>query len=71
MDNNKPKRTKIEINVEESVHELKDINEMLTQINKNLTTLVHLHQIQLSALLDAYESSYEKDQEKLVKKTLH
>jgi len=69
MDNNKPKRTKIEIDVEESVHELKDINEMLTQINKNLTTLVQIHQIQLSALMDAYMS--DEDPIKLVKKTLH
>lgn len=69
MDNNKPKRTKIEIDVEESVHELKDINEMLTQINKNLTTLVQIHQIQLSALMDAYIS--DEDPIKLVKKTLH
>ena len=69
MDDNKPKRTKIEIDVEESVHELKDINEMLTQINKNLTTLVQIHQIQLSALMDAYMS--DEDPIKLVKKTLH
>ena len=69
MDNNSPKRTKIEIDVEESVHELKDINEMLTQINKNLTTLVQIHQIQLSALMDAYIS--DEDPIKLVKKTLH
>jgi len=69
MDNNKPKRTKIEIDVEESVHELKDINEMLTQINKNLTTLVQIHQIHLSALMDAYMS--DEDPIKLVKKTLH
>ena len=69
MDNNKLKRTKIEIDVEESVHELKDINEMLTQINKNLITLVQIHQIQLSALMDAYIS--DEDPIKLVKKTLH
>ena len=69
MDNNSSKRTKIEIDVEESVHELKDINEMLTQINKNLTTLVQIHQIQLSALMDAYIS--DEDPIKLVKKTLH
>jgi len=69
MDNNKPKRTKIEIDVEESVHELKDINEMLTQINKNLTTLVQIHQIQLSALMDAYIS--DEDPIQVIKKTLH
>ena len=69
MDNNKTKRTKIEIDVEESVHELKDINEMLTQINKNLTTLVQIHQIQLSALMDAYISDEYPIQ--VVKKTLH
>jgi len=69
MDNNSSKRTKIEIDVEESVHELKDINEMLTQINKNLTTLVQIHQIQLSALMDAYIS--DEDPIQVIKKTLH
>ena len=69
MDNNKPKRTKIEIDVEESVNELKDINEMLTQINKNLTTLVQIHQIHLSALMDAYIS--DEDPFQVIKKTLH
>jgi len=55
--------------VEESIHELKDINEMLTQINKNLTTLVQIHQIQLSALMDAYIS--DEDPIQVIKKTLH
>ena len=67
----KPKRTKIEIDVEEGVRELKDINEMLTQINKNLMNIYYIHQVHLTALMDAYEFSNEKDEEKLIKKTLH
>jgi hypothetical protein len=67
----KPKRTKIEIDVEEGVRELKDINEMLTQINKNLMNIYYIHQVHLTALMDAYEFSNEKDQEEVVKKTLH
>ena len=71
MDNNKPKRTKIEIDVEDTVNELKDINQMLTEINKNLTNIYYIHQVHLTALMDAYEFSNEKDQEEVIKKTLH
>tara|TARA_R100001377_G_C3178609_1_gene105751 strand:+ start:348 stop:536 length:189 start_codon:yes stop_codon:yes gene_type:complete len=56
-------------NLEQAIKELKEANEILVEINKNLTALVMFHQMQLASLVEAYPMA--EDEVIIEKKIIH
>tara|TARA_R100000935_G_scaffold16458_1_gene32680 strand:+ start:1082 stop:1270 length:189 start_codon:yes stop_codon:yes gene_type:complete len=56
-------------NLEQAIEELKEANEILVEINKNLTALVMFHQMQLASLVEAYPMA--EDEVIIEKKIIH
>ena len=56
-------------NLEQAIKELREANEILVEINKNLTALVMFHQMQLASLVEAYPMA--EDEVIIEKKIIH